>query len=145
MTHVELVQGLGVEVADEELGTVVGVPLVLLEEDRVEVSGGLGLALASESVSAGDVAGEGALGGSVDESLSDQDLGADDDGGGGDQLSVDDGHAADEREGEDGDLHFDEIGFFVFGRGLKRGGRNFVVVTFSRIEVRKEKLSKQAS
>jgi hypothetical protein len=28
---------------------------------------------------------------------------------------------------------------------LKRGGRNFVVVTFSRIEVRKEKLSKQAS
>ena len=101
--------------AYEELGAVVGVPLVLLEEDGVEVAGGLGLTLSAESVSAGDVAGEGALGGSVDESLSDQDLGADDDGGGGNELSVDDGHAADEREGDDGDLHFAELGFCFVG------------------------------
>ena len=104
--------------ADEELGALINILLVLFEEDGVEVAGSLGLSLSvsvcgtsaasseSESISGGDVAGKGALGSSVDESLSDEDLSADDDGGGGDELSVDDGHASDEGDSENDGLHF---------------------------------------
>lgn len=106
-TYVELVQGLGVEVADQELGAVVNVTLVLLQEDGVEVSG-VSLALAAGSGS--DVAGKGTLGSAVDESLTDEDLSADDDGSGGQELSIDDGHAADEAGGDNDGLHFAVFG-----------------------------------
>ena len=62
IAYIELVEGLGVEVADEELGAVVDVALVLLDQDTVEVSG-FGLTLAA----ADDVASESSLGSSVDE------------------------------------------------------------------------------
>ena len=101
IAYIELVEGLGVEVADEELGAVVDVALVLLDQDTVEVSG-FGLTLAA----ADDVASESSLGSSVDEALADQDLGADDDGGGGQELGVGDGQAADETGGDDDGLHF---------------------------------------
>lgn len=114
---IELVQGLGVQAADEELGALVDILLGLLEEDGVEVAGSLSLTLAVsvsatsataevESVTGGDVAGDGSLGSSVDEALADEDLGADDDGGGGQELGVDNGHGADEADGDDDGLHF---------------------------------------
>ena len=87
--------------ADEELGAVVNVTPVLFEEDRVEV-GGSSLTLAA--VAGEDVAGKGTLGSTVDESLADQDLGADNNGGRGEELGVDDGHAADEAGGDDDGL-----------------------------------------
>ena len=107
-TYIELVQGLGVEGADEELGALVDILLGLLKEDGVEVSG---LSLTSvtattASTAGGEVAGDGTLGSSVDESLADQDLGADDDDGGGQELGIDDGHAADEADRDDDGLHF---------------------------------------
>ena len=117
-TYIELVQGLGVEGADEELGALVDILLGLLEEDGVEVTGRVSRSLSvsvsvsttsateSESTAGGDVAGEGTLGSSVDESLADEDLGADDDDGGGQELGIDDGHAADEADGDDNGLHF---------------------------------------
>ena len=89
--------------ADEELGAVVNVTPVLFEEDRVEV-GGISLTLAA--VAGEDVAGKGTLGSTVDESLADEDLGADDDGGGGQELGVDDGHGANEAESDSDGLHF---------------------------------------
>jgi hypothetical protein len=120
-TYIELVEGLGVEVADEELGALVDILLVLLEEDGVEVSS-LSLALAVsvtsagaaaevEAVAGGDVAGQGALGGTVDEALADEDLSADDDGGGGQELSIDNGHAANEGDSKDDGLHFAVVDF----------------------------------
>ena len=87
--------------ADEELGAVVNVTPVLFEEDRVEV-GGISLTLAA--VAGEDVAGKGTLGSTVDESLADEDLGTDDDGGGGQELGVGDGQAADETGGDDDGL-----------------------------------------
>lgn len=117
-TYIELVQGLGVEGTDEELGALIDILLVLFEEDGVEVSSCLSLSLSvsvtsatasssnAESISGSNVADESALGSSVDESLSDEDLSADDDDGGGQELSVDDGHAADERDCENDGLHF---------------------------------------
>jgi len=112
---IKLVQGLGVEVADEELGTVIGVFAVLFEEDGVEVSS-LSLSSStaeskSKSVSVSNVAGESTLGGAVDEALADEDLSADDDGGGGDELGVDDGHGSDEGENNKDGLHFAVSGF----------------------------------
>ena len=117
-TYIELVQGLGVEGADEELGALVDILLGLLEEDGVEVTGRVSLTLSvsvsvsttsateSESTAGGDVAGEGTLGSSVDESLADEDLGADDDDSGGHEFSVDDGHGANEAESDSDGLHF---------------------------------------
>lgn len=110
MTYIKLVQGLGVEVADEELGTVIGVSAVLFEEDGVEVSS-LSLSSStakskSKSVSVGNVAGESTLGGAVDEALADEDLSADDDGGSCEELGVDDGHGSDEGEYQENGLHF---------------------------------------
>ena len=115
-TYIELVQGLGVEGADEELGALVDILLGLLKEDGVEVTGRVSRSLSvsvstastteSESVSGGDVASDGTLGSSVDESLADEDLGADDDGGGGQELGVDDGHGANEAESDSDGLHF---------------------------------------
>ena len=116
-TYIELVQGLGVEGADEELGALVDILLGLLKEDSVEVTGGVSLTLAvsvstaagaseSEAATSGDVAGDGTLGSSVDESLADEDLGADDDGSGGQELGVDDGHGANEAESDNDGLHF---------------------------------------
>jgi len=113
MTYIKLVQGLGVEVTDEELGTVIGVFAVLFEEDGVEVSS-LSLSSStakSKSVSVGNVAGESTLGGAVDEALADEDLSADDDGGGGEELGVDDGHGSDEGENNKDGLHFAVSGF----------------------------------
>ena len=89
--------------ADEELGAVVNVTPVLFEEDRVEVGG---ISLTRAAVAGEDVAGKGTLGSTVDESLADQDLGADDDDGGGQELGIDDGHAADEADRDDDGLHF---------------------------------------
>lgn len=115
---IELVQGLGVEGADEELGALIDILLGLLKEDSVEVTGGVSLTLSvsvsvstaagseSESVTSSDVAGDGTLGSSVDESLADEDLGADDDGGGGQELGVDDGHGANEAKSDNDGLHF---------------------------------------
>jgi len=110
---IKFVQGLGVEVADEELGTVIGVSAVLFEEDSVEVSS-LSLSSStaeSETVSGGNVAGKSTLGGAVDEALADEDLSADDDGGGGEELGVDNGHGSDEGENNKDSLHFAASGF----------------------------------
>ncbi len=113
LTYIKFVQGLGVEVADEELGTVIGVSAVLFEEDSVEVSS-LSLSSStaeSETVSGGNVAGKSTLGGAVDEALADEDLSADDDGGGGEELGVDNGHGSDEGENNKDSLHFAASGF----------------------------------
>jgi hypothetical protein len=117
----ELVQGLGVEVADEELGAVVDVLAVLLEEDVVEVfSGPLAMSVSGVSTStesSGDtLTDNSSLDGSTDESLGDQDLGSDDDGSREDDLSldVDDGHADDEGDHQENGLHFAVIGFLAF-------------------------------
>jgi hypothetical protein len=119
----ELVQGLGVEVADKELGAIVDVLAVLLEEDGVEVlSGSLAMSVSStsststESTSGNSLSDNSSLDGSTDESLGDQDLCTDDDGGGEDELGldVDDGHADDEGEHQENGLHFAVIGFLAF-------------------------------
>lgn len=119
---IELVQGLGVEVADKELGAIVNVLAVLLKENGVEVSS-LTLAESAESTTSvsvttsttsSEVAGKGSLGSAVDEALADEDLSSDDDGSSGDELSVDDGHGSDEGEYQEKGLHFAVSGFLAF-------------------------------
>jgi hypothetical protein len=111
-TYIELVQWLGVEVADKKLGAVVDVSLVLLGEDGVEVRCLTAKTVVatewseSESPSVGNVPGDGTLGGTIDESLADEDLGTNDDGCGGEQLGVCHGHGADEGKNNDEGLHF---------------------------------------
>ena len=63
-------------------------------------------AAASDSTSSGNLASNASLDGSVDESRAYEDLGTDDDDGGGQELGIDDGHAADERDSDDDGLHF---------------------------------------
>jgi hypothetical protein len=120
----ELVQGLGVEVADEELGAVIDILAVLLEENVVElISGppatavsGTSFTTASSESSSDTLTDNSSLDGSTDESLGDQDLGSDDDGSREDDLSldVDDGHADDEGDHQENGLHFAVIGFLAF-------------------------------
>jgi len=120
---IELVQGLGVEAADEELCAVVDVVPVLLEEDCVEVfAGGVRLPLAADASSCHHLTDNGSLGGSVDESFGDEDLGADDDDGGRHDLGldVDDGHTTNEGEYHEKGLHFAVIGFLAFA-DVQRG------------------------
>ena len=121
LTYIKLVQGLGVEVANEELGTVVGVLGVLFEENGVEVSISLSSSTAAESksVSGGNVAGKSTLGGAVDEALADEDLSADDDGGGSEELGVDDGHGSDKGENNKDGLHFAASGFCLAFDAMK--------------------------
>jgi len=107
-TYTELVQGLGVEVADKDLGAIVDVLAVLLEEDGVEVSS-LTLSMSVSTTTfttSSEVANESSLGSSVDEALADEDLSADDDGGSCEELGVDDGHGSDEGEYQENGLHF---------------------------------------
>ena len=120
LTYIKLVQGLGVEVADEELGAVVGVLAVLFEENGVEVSISLSSSTAeSKSISGGNVAGKSTLGGAVDEALANEDLSTDDDGGGGEELGVDDGHGSDEGENNKDGLHFAVSGFCLAFDAMK--------------------------
>ena len=115
-TYIELVQGLGVQGADEKLGALINILLGLLKKNGIEIASGVSLTLVSvttaraaskvEPVSGGNVASESTLGGSVDESLTDEDLGSNDDGSSGQELSVDNGHGANEAESDDNGLHF---------------------------------------
>ncbi len=99
-TYIKLGHWGGVESADQELGAIVNVSLVLLDKDGVEVSGITSVASmassATTTASACESPGSSSLGGTDDEALADEDLCADDDGSCGEELSVGDGHGPNE-------------------------------------------------
>jgi len=98
--------------ADKKLGAVVDISLVLLDKDSVEVSSGF--TSVTSTTSSSQVSCNDTLGSTVDESLSDEDLGTDDDGGGSEELSVGNSHDSNEGENNEKGLHFSVWGDLAF-------------------------------